>query len=216
MSAVTTGKAAGMAAPEQAHGTPAGTPRGTPSDLSVTALILAIAGAAWFGWGQAEPPAGWGLPLVIGMFAAIAVAVAAGIAVRRFRHGATAMADQRVRRGYGITVGAEVAAIAGGVVCLGLAGRPAYTAPWILLVVGAHFVPLGRLFGMADLVLSGLVLSAVAIAAAVTGAVSAVAPSAITGAFGGLVMVAVAAMSLRQALLRGPMEGRTAGGLRDG
>jgi len=99
---------------------------------------------------------------------------------------------------------------------LGLAGRPAYTAPWILLVVGVHFVPLGRLFGSANLVWSGLVLAAVAIAAAVTGAVSAVEPSAVTGAFGGLVLVAAAAASLRQALVRGRLEERTAGGLRDG
>jgi hypothetical protein len=130
---------AGMAAPEQGDGTPARMPGGTPSDLSVTALILAIAGALRFGWGQAEPPAGWGLPLVIGMFAAIALAVPAAVAVRRFRHGA-----------------------------------------------------------------------------AVTGAVSAVAPSAVTGTFGGLVLVAAAATSLRQALPCGRMEGRTAGGLRDG
>jgi membrane protein implicated in regulation of membrane protease activity len=205
-----------MAAPEQADGTPAGTPGGTPSDLSVTALILAIAGALWFGWGQAEPPAGWGLPMVIGMFAAIAVAIVAAVAVRRFRHGATAMADQRVRRGYGITVGVEVAAIAIGSVALGLTGHPDYTAPWILLVVGVHFVPLGRLFGIADLVWSGLVLSAVAIAAAVTGALSAVAPSAITGAFGGLVLLAAAATSLRKAVLGGRLEGRTAGGLTGG
>lgn len=216
MRAVTAGQSAGMAAPEQPDGTPAGTPGGTLSDLSVTALILAIAGALWFGWGQAEPPAGWGLPMVIGVFAAIAVAIAAAVAVRRFRHGATAMADQRVRRGYGITVGAEVAAIAIGSVGLGLAGRPAYTAPWILLVVGVHFVPLGRLFGSASLVWSGLVLAAVAIAAAVTGAVSAVAPSAVTGAFGGLVLVAAATVSLRRALLRGRLEERTAGGLRNG
>ena len=191
------------AAPEQADRTPAGTPGGTPSDLSVTALILAVAGALWFGWGQAEPPASWGLPLVIGMLAAIVVAIGAAVAVRRFRHGATAMADQRVRRGYGITVGAEVAAIAVGVLCLGLAGRPAYTAPWILLVVGVHFVPLGRLFASVDLVWAAFALSAVAIAGAVTGVVSGVAPSAVTGAFGGLVCIACAAVCLRRALRRG-------------
>ena len=58
---------------------------------------------------------------------------------------------------------------------LALAGRSAYAAPWILLVVGVHLVPLGRLFGSVDLLWAGLVLSAVAIAGAVTGAVSAVA-----------------------------------------
>ena len=82
---------------------------------------------------------------------------------------------------------------------LGLAGRPAYTAPWILLVVGVHFLPLGRLFGSVDLLWSGLVLCAVAIAAAVTGAVSAVAPSAVTGGFGGLVLVVAAVASLCRA-----------------
>jgi hypothetical protein len=180
---------------------------GTPRDLSVSALILGIAGAMWFGWGRAQPPAGWRLPIGIGMLAAIAVAVLAGIAVRRFRRGPTAMDDRRVSRGYGITVGIEVAAIAIGVLGLGLAGRPAYTASWILLVVGVHFMPLGRMFGSVDLLWSGLVLSAVAIAAAMTGAVSAVAPSAVTGAFGGLVLVAAAAASLRRAVRRGRTEG---------
>ena len=44
-------------------------------------------------------------------------------------------------------------------------------------------------------------LCAVAIAAAVTGAVSAVAPSAVTGGFGGLVLVVTALTSLRRAAL---------------
>ena len=175
----------------------------TPRDLTVTAVILGIAGALWFGWGQARPPAGWGLPMSIGMFAAIAVAVVAGMMLGRFRHGATAMGRQRVRRAYGITVGVEAAAIGLGAAGLALAGRPAYTAPWILLIVGAHFLPLGRLFGAVDLLWAGLALSAVAIAGAVTGAVSAVAPSAVTGAFGGLVLAAAAAASLRRAVLHG-------------
>jgi hypothetical protein len=175
---------------------------GRPRDLAVTAVILGIAAALWFGWGQAQPPAGWGLPMSIGSVAAIAVAVAAGITVGRFRHGATALDSQRVRRAYGITVGIETAVIGLGAVGLALAGRSAYTAPWILLVVGVHFVPLGRLFGSADLRWAGLALAAIAIAGAVTGAVSAVAPSAVTGAFGGLVLVAAAAASLGRALRR--------------
>jgi hypothetical protein len=187
---------------------------GRPRDLAVTAVILGIAAALWFGWGQAQPPAGWGLPMSIGSFAAIAVAAAAGITVARFRHGATAMGSRRVRRAYGITVGIETAVIGLGAVGLALAGRSADTAPWILLVVGVHFVPLGRLFGSADLRWAGLALAAVAIAGAVTGAVSAVAPSAVTGAFGGLVMMAAAAASLGRALRRaaGPATGARAEG----
>jgi len=90
MSAVAAGRSR---APERAGG--------TPRDLTVTALILGIAGALWFGWGQAQPPAGWSLPLSIGMLAAIAVAVVAGIRMCRVRHGATAMESRRVRSGRG-------------------------------------------------------------------------------------------------------------------
>jgi hypothetical protein len=176
---------------------------GTPSDRSVTAVILAIAGALWFGWGQAQPPAGWGLPMSIGMFAALAVAVAAAITAGRFRHGATALEVQRARRAYGITVGIETAAIGLGAAGLALAGRAAYIAPWILLIVGVHFVPLGRLFALPGLVRAGIALSAVAIAGAATGAFSGVAPSAVTGAFGGLVLVVAAAASLLGALRHG-------------
>lgn len=180
-----------------------GQPQGTPRDLSVSALILGFAAMMWFVWGQAQPPPGWSLPLTIGIFAAIAVEGLAGSMVARFRRSATAMRDQQVSRRYGITVGAEVAAIALGALALGLAGRPADTAPWILLVVGVHFVPLGRLFGSVDLLWSGLALCAVAIAAAVTGAVSAVAPSAVTGGFGGLVLVVTAVTTLRRAARHG-------------
>ena len=104
----------------------------TSGDLAVTALILGIAAVLWFGWGQADPPSGWSLPLNVGTFAAIAVALGAGGVVARFHRGATAMADPRVRRGYGITVGVEVAACGLGAAGLGLAGHSAYIAPWIL------------------------------------------------------------------------------------
>jgi hypothetical protein len=181
----------------------------------VTALILGIAAMMWFGWGQARPPAGWGAPLTVGTFAAIAVAGGAGSIAARFRHGATVMADQRVRREYWITVGTEVAACGLGAAGLGLGGSAPYIAPWILLVVGVHFVPLGRLFGSSDLVWTGLALSAVAVAGAVTGAVSDVVPSAVTGAFGGLVCVAYAGICLRRALLRG-RAGLSEGVSRDG
>ena len=90
---------------------------------------------------------------------------------------------------------------------MGWPGSRAYTAPWILLVVGVHFVPLGRLFNSVDLLWSGLVLCAVAVAAAVTGAVTAVAPSAVTGGFGGLVLVVTAVTSLRRAARHGRATG---------
>lgn len=176
---------------------------GTPRDLAVTALILGIAAMMWFGWGQAQPPAGWSVPLTVGTFVAIPVAGFAGVIVARLHHGATAMAERRVRRSYGTTVGTEVAACGLGAAGLGLAGHSPYIAPWILLVVAVHFVPLGRLFGQSQLLWAALALSAAAVAATVTGVVSDVAPSAVTGGSGGLVCVVCAAACLRRALLAG-------------
>jgi hypothetical protein len=114
-------------------------------DQAVTAMIMGIAGAAWFGWGQSRPPAGWSVPLAAGCIVSLAV-LAAGI----------------------------------------------------LLIVGAHFIPLGRLFGASGLILSGAVLIAGAAAAGVAGAAP---PSTIAGAGGGLVCLAYGVACLRQALI---------------
>ncbi len=107
------------------------------------------------------------------------------------------MADRRVRRGYGITVGVETAAIVAGAAALESGGRPSYLPAWILLVVGVHCIPLGRLFKIGALIWAGLALIPVAAAAAVTGAVSGVQPSTVAGAGGGLVCLGCAAACLR-------------------
>ncbi len=169
-------------------------------DLAATALILGFAAFAWFGWGQAQPPAGWSVPLAIGSVAGVAAAVAAGLTARRYRMGRLSMNDARVRRTYWRVVVTEVVLCVLGAAGLGVSGQSAYVAAWILLVVGAHFVPLGRLFAIGSLVVAGLVLIVVAVAAAVTGAVSTVAPSFVAGAGGGAVCLACSVFCVGQAL----------------
>ena len=110
------------------------------------------------------------------------------------------MNEARVRRGYWRVVATELALCAVGTVGLGGSGQSAYIAAWILLVVGAHFVPLGRLFAIGSLVLAGRVLVVVAVAAAVTGLVSTVAPSFVAGAGGGVVCLACSVFCTGQAL----------------
>jgi hypothetical protein len=97
--------------PAATPGTP--TPReasGYGHDQAVTALIFGVAAFAWFGWGQAQPPAGWSVPLAIGSAACAVAAVLAGLLVYRLRSGPSAMQDPKVRRGYFMIVGAEVLA----------------------------------------------------------------------------------------------------------
>jgi hypothetical protein len=173
-------------------------PKARGIDLAITALVLSVAAMAWFGWGQAQPPAGWSAPLIAGSCVSIAAVVLAGVTAWRYRRDEQLMNDPAVGRRYGLVVGVEVAACALGVAALAIAGKPAYVPAWILLVVGVHFLPLGRLFGIAELYPAGLAASAAAIAAAVTGAVTAVAPSAVAGAGGGLACLVTALSCVRR------------------
>lgn len=167
-------------------------------DLAITALVLSVAAMAWFGWGQAQPPAGWSAPLIAGSCASIAAGLLAGVTTWRHRREEQSMSDPAVGRGYRLIVGVEVAACALGVAALALAGKTAYVPAWILLVVGVHFLPLGRLFRITELYPAGLAASAAAVAAAVTGALTTVAPSAVAGAGGGLACLVAALSCVRR------------------
>lgn len=109
------------------------------------------------------------------------------------------MADPKVRRRYWLAVGPELAACGIGAGVLAATGHSPYIAPWVLLVVGIHFLPLARVFSTPELTWAGLALTAVAVAAAVTGAVTSVTPSAVAGGFGGLSCLAAGAICLMQA-----------------
>ncbi|HEY6481212.1 MAG TPA: hypothetical protein VIZ00_14355, partial [Streptosporangiaceae bacterium] len=145
---------------------PSGPPASSGRDLAITALILGVAGLAWFGWGQSGLAEGWAAFLQAGSVAALAVVVAAGVLLRRLPAGSSAMDDAALRRGYWKVVAAEVIAIVAGNAALGSGGRPAYIPAWTLLVVGVHFLPLARLFRIPGLSAAGLVLAAAAVGAA--------------------------------------------------
>jgi hypothetical protein len=191
--------------PATTDGGPAGAAASGPSarDLATTALILGVAGLAWFAWGQAGLAEGWALPLQAGSAVALAVAVAGGFLLRRLHSGSSAMDDGRLRRGYWKVVATEVIAIVAGNAALGSAGRPAYIPAWTLLVVGVHFLPLARLFRDPGLTAAGLVLAAAAAGAAAAGAAAGVRPSLVAGVAGGVVCVARAALCLREAARSG-------------
>lgn len=172
----------------------------TTRDAAATALVLGFAGAVWGAWGQANPPAGWSLPLTIGSVLGLLLALVAGIRTVQRRTGDSAMWDRRGRRTYYRTVGVEVALILLGVLGLGIAGHPDYLAAWILLVVGVHFIPLGRLFRDTVLIVAGALLSGVAGAAVVVGVTGHAAPSAVAGAGGLLVMLVAGVLALRQSM----------------
>jgi hypothetical protein len=168
-------------------------------DRAVTAAIFGLAAAAWFGWAQESPPAGWSIPLEVGSLASLVIMVGGGFLVIRHRHGPTAMADPRVRRLYHLTVAVEGVACLVGAIGLGRSGHQAYISAWVLFVVGAHFLPLARLFGRRDLLLSGLVLIIVSGVAVAVGTVRVALPTTVAGAGAGLVLATCAVLDLHRA-----------------
>lgn len=169
-------------------------------DRAITGLILSVAGSAWFGWGRQDPPSGWSIPLLMGSVVGLCVAVAGGLLVRRLlSSGESAMSDPRIRRSWRLIVGVEVVTILLGNVLLGLSGRPAYAAAWTLFVVGAHFLPMARVFRMPGIAVAGVLLMAVAIGAAAVSIAGLAAPSAVAGLGGGLVCVVSGASYLLRA-----------------
>lgn len=170
----------------------------TARDLAVNAAILGVAAMAWFGWAQEAPPAGWPVALGIGSGLGILIAVFAGVSAWRNRRSGSAMADRSGRRRYSLAVGVETIAAAVGAVALALTGQSAYIAPWILFVVGTHFVPLSRLFAIRSLAVAGVLLVAVSVAAVITGLLGLATPSAVAGGFAGVILVVFAIWSLLQ------------------
>lgn len=123
----------------------------------------------------------------------------ASVAVMLKRKDGSAMSTRAGRRTYGITVGVELAVAVIGVVALSVTGAEQFISPWILAVVGVHFIPMARLFGIRLLTAAGIVLTVVAIVAAVIGGLTTVLPSALAGGLGGLVMLGFGVASLQQA-----------------
>ena len=77
--------------------------------------------------------------------------------------------------------------------------RPFFLAfcSWVLFIVGAHFVPLGRLFRIDSLVVVGILVIMVSVGAAIAGLLGTIAPTAIAGGVGGVLLILFGAWSLR-------------------
>jgi hypothetical protein len=62
--------------------------------------------------------------------------------------------------------------------------------------VGAHFIPLGRLFRIQSLTVVGVLTVVLSVAAALEGLLGTVAPTAIAGGVGGVLLIIFGAWSL--------------------
>jgi hypothetical protein len=165
-------------------------------DGAMTALILGFFASSWFGWAQERPPASWRRPLIAGAVLCMAVAVAGGVLAVQNWSEASALDRPGAMRQFGIIVGIEFGVAALGAIVLALRGHSAFMAPWICLVVGVHFWPLAPVLDNPLLVVLGVALTAVAVAAVLVSRRTNLAPSAIAGAGAGVALFSVAVVGL--------------------
>ena len=122
----------------------------------IAAIITTGFGFMWLGWGlsvfPALPPAIW----VVDVTVAVVLMAFAVTAVRRGRKMMKARGAPRDdfwqtrRKAFGIVTLLEVLGCIIVVVLANLYQRPDWIAVGISLVVGLHFLPLGRIFGVAS------------------------------------------------------------------
>lgn len=179
-------------------------------DRAMTALILGFFAACWFGWAQERPPVGWRVPMIAGAVLSLAVAAVGAASAWRHRPGESALGAPGAMRRYGIIVGVEFVAAGAGAAALALWGRSEYLAPWICLVVGVHFWPLSPVLRDPSLAALGALLTTIAAAAVLASRRTDLAPSAVTGAGAGVVLLGFAARSAVAAVTRESMRARAA------
>lgn len=167
-----------------------------PRDGSMTALSLGFFAAAWFNWAAAGSPANWSALLGAASFGGLVLAVLGGIFAWRARGGPSSMRDPAAGRRFVVVVAITYGAIGLGAVALGIAGQSAYIAPWVALIVGAHFWPLARVLQDRTLVPLAVVVMLSAVAAIIVGLSSATLPGPITGAGTGTALLVAAVHGL--------------------
>lgn len=143
-------------------------------------------------------PAGWPWPVrVVGLLAFLAVLWSAVVRVWDVRD--TTPPDPRALRTYGISVAAMLVAFPLGSLALRqVLGRPELMLPWVVLVVGAHFLPMAWAFRAGVLRVLGLVLMATAVLGAVLVLVLGPGwPVSATGVAAGFVVLAASAVGAR-------------------
>lgn len=140
-----------------------------PRDLLMTGAIFGVAAFVWAAWGRERPPKHrlWPVVLTVMQVASAALAVAGlTLASIRWVDSPTAIPDGGPAFiAYVITFWVEVAVITVLLILAARRKRKDLFAPLVLAVVGIHFIPLAWVFGQPIYVVTGVVATAIAIAA---------------------------------------------------
>lgn len=163
-------------------------------DLSMFIAIFGFFAAVWFLWGRDSPPPPWRRWLTLGLVTGLVVAAGGGLLAWRNWHSPSALDAPAAFRFYSITVAVEFWVAVAGAVVLAVRRQRRWIPVWVCAVVGVHLIPLAMVFQDLLLVVLGVALVGVAVAAALAHRRTEVEPGAATGALAGAALLLAAAV----------------------
>lgn len=167
-------------------------------DAVAAGAILAFFATGWYGWALEAPPRSWRSWIIAGL-AASWVTVVVGVVVTWINWNTGTVFDPTIGRLFGLVVGIELAVAGVGAWILKRRDQNDLMPPWIALVVGVHFIPLGYILGIPVLYLLGAVVSVLAVVSVVVARARSLATSSATGVMTGSCLLGGAIMSLATA-----------------
>jgi hypothetical protein len=139
-----------------------------PRDLLMTGAIFGIASFVWAGWGQERPPKHWIWRVVLGAIS-LGGAALAGVSVpasiRNWSEPTAISWGGAASVWYIVIFWLEVIAIVVLAIWATRRKRQDLIAPFVLAVVGIHFIPLGWVFMQPIFVLTGVLVTIAAVVA---------------------------------------------------
>ena len=170
-------------------------------DYAMYAAIFGFFAMSWYGWAQENPPKSWKMWLILGSLIGLIVTIAGLIiAIQHWNDGSVLSAPGAMQY-YRIVVGVEFAIAGLGVGVLYWRKWQRYNPPWIVFVVGIHFIALATTFKDSWLYVLSALLVAIAIFSLWIGGKKTVAVSAICGILSGTVLLLFALRGLIGALV---------------
>jgi hypothetical protein len=164
-------------------------------DATAAGAILAFFATAWYGWALEAPPRSWRFWIFTGL-AASWVTVVVGVAVTWSNWNTGTVFDPTTGRLFGLAVGVEFALAGVGAWVLKRRDQADLIPPWIALVVGVHFIPIGYILGIPMLYLLAAVVSVLAVVSVVVARARSLPMSSVTGVMAGSCLLGGAIMSL--------------------
>ena len=170
-------------------------------DFTMYTAIFGIMSFVWFGWAQEAPRKSWRTYIGIASGIALLLGLSGVYLSATNWEAASALRDNDSFTTYIIVFWLEMIIGAIGVIILFRMKKREYTAPWIALIVGVHFIFLAEVLNDYALYLLAVLMTAAALTSPWIARKSEVAYSAVTGISSGILLFIFAVLGLIRFLL---------------